>query len=53
VSPLAQGPGWLKPIVTRLNHRWEFHDTKLSTRVKGAFHALALDDRQAMFAPTL
>ena len=28
------GPRWLKPIVTRLNHRWEFHDTKLSTRVK-------------------
>ena len=47
------GPRWLKPIVTRLNHRWEFHDTKLSTRVKGAFHALAIDERRAVFAPTL
>jgi len=47
------GPRWLKPIVTRLNHRWEFHDTKLSTRVKGAFHALAIDERRAAFAPTL
>lgn len=47
------GPRWLKPIVTRLNHRWEFHDTKLSTRVDGAFHALAIDERRAAFKPTL
>jgi uncharacterized protein (DUF2235 family) len=47
------GPRWLKPIVARLNHRWEFHDTKLSTRVDGAFHALAIDERRAAFAPAL
>jgi type VI secretion system (T6SS) phospholipase Tle1-like effector len=47
------GPRWLKPIVKRLNHRWEFHDTKLSTRVDGAFHALAIDERRAAFEPTL
>jgi uncharacterized protein (DUF2235 family) len=47
------GPRWLKPIVTQLNHRWEFHDTKLSTRVDGAFHALAIDERRAAFEPTL
>jgi uncharacterized protein (DUF2235 family) len=47
------GPRWLKPIATRLNRRWEFHDTKLSTRVNGAFHALAIDERRAAFAPTL
>lgn len=47
------GPRWLKPVVTRLNHRWEFHDTRLSTRVDGAFHALAIDERRAVFAPTL
>lgn len=47
------GPSWLKPIVTRLNHRWAFHDTKLSTRVNGAFHALAIDEQRAAFAPTL
>jgi len=47
------GPSWLKPIVTRLNHRWAFHDTKLSTQVNGAFHALAIDEQRAAFAPTL
>lgn len=36
-----------------LNHRWAFHDTKLSTRVNGAFHALAIDEQRAAFAPTL
>ena len=49
----ALGPRWLKPIVTRINHRWEFHDTNLSTRVRGAFHALAIDEKRAAFAPTL
>jgi uncharacterized protein (DUF2235 family) len=47
------GPRWLKPIVKRLNHRWEFHDTKLSTRVEGAFHALAVDEQRAAFEPAL
>jgi uncharacterized protein (DUF2235 family) len=47
------GPRWLKPIVTRINHRWEFHDTKLSTRVKGAFQALAIDEQRAAFAPAV
>ena len=49
----ALGPRWLKPVVTWVNHRWEFHDTKLSTRVKGAFQALAIDEQRAAFAPTL
>ena len=49
----ALGPRWLKPIVTRINHRWAFHNTDLSTRVKGAFHALAIDEQRAAFAPTL
>ena len=47
------GPRWLKPIVRRLNHRWEFHDTNLSTRVDGAFQALAIDEKRAVFEPTL
>jgi hypothetical protein len=47
------GPGWLKPIVRRLNHRWEFHDTQLSARVDGAFQALAIDERRAALVPTL
>ncbi|MER7786997.1 DUF2235 domain-containing protein [Streptomyces sp. NPDC097640] len=49
----ALGPRWMRPVVRRLNHRWEFHDTKLSTRVDGAFHALAIDERRAAFEPTL
>ncbi|MFD8387066.1 DUF2235 domain-containing protein [Streptomyces sp. NPDC059679] len=49
----ALGPRWLKPVIRRLNHRWEFHDTKLSTRVDGAFHALAIDEQRSAFEPTL
>jgi uncharacterized protein (DUF2235 family) len=49
----ALGPRWLQPIVKRLNHRSEFHDTKLSTWVDGAFHALAIDEQRAAFEPTL
>jgi hypothetical protein len=47
------GPRWLKPVLTWLNRRWEFHDTKLSTWVDGAFHALAIDEQRAAFVPTL
>ena len=47
------GPRLLKPVVRWLNHRWEFHDTRLSTWVDGAFHALAIDERRAAFEPTL
>ncbi len=47
------GPRWLKPVLKWLNRRWEFHDTKLSTWVDGAFHALAIDERRAAFEPTL
>ncbi|GAA0704091.1 DUF2235 domain-containing protein [Dokdonella soli] len=33
--------------------RYRFHDTELSSIVKYAYHALALDERRADFAPTL
>jgi uncharacterized protein (DUF2235 family) len=49
----ALGPRWLQPIVARLNSPYQFHDTKLSTRVNGAFHALAIDERRKAFEPTL
>jgi uncharacterized protein (DUF2235 family) len=49
----ALGPRWLQPVVTRINRRWAFHDTNLSTHVKGAFHALAIDEQRSAFAPTL
>ncbi len=36
-----------------VNHRWEFHDTRLSTSVDAAFQALAIDERRRPFAPAL
>lgn len=47
------GSGWLKPVVNRFNHRWAFHDTELSSWVKAAFHALAIDEQRSAFQPTL
>jgi uncharacterized protein (DUF2235 family) len=47
------GASWLKPVVSVVDRRWAFHDTELSSRVKGAFHALAIDEQRAPFTPTL
>ncbi|MPY64658.1 DUF2235 domain-containing protein, partial [Streptomyces spongiae] len=47
------GPGWTKPVVDMVNRRWAFHDTELSSHVKGAFHALAIDEQRSAFRPTL
>ncbi len=33
--------------------KYEFHDTELSSTVKHAYHALAIDERRAPFAPAL
>ncbi|MGY3206212.1 DUF2235 domain-containing protein [Streptomyces sp. TE5632] len=43
----------LQPAVNRFNHRWAFHDTELSSWIKGAFHALAIDEKRSAFRPTL
>ncbi|WEO99781.1 DUF2235 domain-containing protein [Streptomyces sp. FXJ1.172] len=43
----------LDPVVDRINHRWAFHDTQLSSRVRAAFHALAIDEQRSAFRPTL
>ncbi|MFC8669704.1 DUF2235 domain-containing protein [Streptomyces sp. NPDC057199] len=40
------GPRWLP-------RRHAFHDTELSSWVKGAFHALAIDEQRGRFRPTL
>ncbi|OEJ56862.1 hypothetical protein BGM19_01255 [Streptomyces agglomeratus] len=40
------GPRWLP-------RRGAFHDTELSSSVKGAFHALAIDEQRRPFRPTL
>jgi hypothetical protein len=47
------GPRWLKPVVNMVNRRWAFHDTELGSHVKGAFHALAIDEQRTAFRPTL
>ncbi|GGR32115.1 DUF2235 domain-containing protein [Streptomyces netropsis] len=46
------GPWWRKPV-DLANRRWGFHDTELSSWVKGAFHALAVDEQRTPFRPTL
>ncbi|MGW5974734.1 DUF2235 domain-containing protein [Streptomyces sp. NPDC055186] len=46
------GSWWHKPI-DLVNRRWGFHDTQLSSWVKGAFHALAIDEQRTPFRPTL
>jgi uncharacterized protein (DUF2235 family) len=43
--------GWY--LIPWLNRRWEFHDTELSSRVRAAYQALAIDERRGAFAPTL
>jgi hypothetical protein len=41
-------------LFDRLNHtRFAFHDVSLSSRIKNAFHALAIDERRGPFVPTL
>ncbi|KPC60739.1 DUF2235 domain-containing protein [Streptomyces chattanoogensis] len=47
------GPRWFKPVVGMVNRRWAFHDTALSSHVKAAFHALAVDEQRTAFEPTL
>ncbi|MGC0339992.1 DUF2235 domain-containing protein [Streptomyces sp. SLBN-8D4] len=44
---------FLRPLVSRFNKHWAFHDTDLSTWVNGAFHALAIDEQRSAFPPTL
>jgi uncharacterized protein (DUF2235 family) len=40
-------------LAALVNHRWEFHDTTLSSTVDGAFQALAIDEKRGPFQPTL
>jgi uncharacterized protein (DUF2235 family) len=42
--------GFRPPLLSRL---WRFHDTKLSSYVLHAYHALAIDERRRPFKPTL
>ncbi|NMO91173.1 DUF2235 domain-containing protein [Actinomycetospora sp. TBRC 11914] len=40
-------------LVDVLNRPWQFHDTRLSSTVDAACHAVAVDERRRPFRPTL
>lgn len=40
-------------LLNRFNRRWQFHDTKLSSTVESAFHALAIDEKRPSFTPSI
>ncbi|MEU0084618.1 DUF2235 domain-containing protein [Streptomyces sp. NPDC006274] len=44
---------WLQPAANRYNRRWAFHNTELSSWVRAAFHALAIDEQRSAFRPAL
>lgn len=35
------------------NRKYQFHDVKLSSQIKYAYHAIAMDERRRIFKPTL
>lgn len=43
----------LGPLARRVNRRWAFHDTELSSHVDAAFHVLAIDEKRGPFEPTI
>jgi uncharacterized protein (DUF2235 family) len=48
-------PGWewLSERLTGWEEMWGFHDTRLSSHVKFAYHALAIDETREPFKPTM
>jgi uncharacterized protein (DUF2235 family) len=48
-------PGWdrLAEVFTGWERLWGFHDTRLSSHVRHACHALAIDEQRTAFRPTL
>jgi len=46
-------PSVFGPIAKLWNRKYEFHDTYLSSSVKSARHAVAIDERRRTFPPTL
>ncbi|OLZ59230.1 hypothetical protein AV521_45830 [Streptomyces sp. IMTB 2501] len=50
--PWLGGRG-MNPLLHLLNRRSQFHDPKLSSRVDGAFQALAIDEERPPYKPTL
>lgn len=50
VGSLGIPIGWLRWITKR---KYQFHDVQLSSQVKNAYHALAIDEKRSTFKPTL
>ena len=48
-------PGWerVSGVFTGWERLWGFHDTQLSSHVRHAYHALAIDEQRPAFRPTL
>jgi uncharacterized protein (DUF2235 family) len=42
--------GFRPPVLSK---RWSFHDTTLSSHVRAAYHAIAIDEQRGPFKPTL
>lgn len=49
----ALGCPKLMPGATWFNRKYRHHDAKLTSKVKGARHALAIDERRVLFEPVL
>jgi uncharacterized protein (DUF2235 family) len=47
------GWDWLSKRITGWEELWGFHDTQLSSHVKFAYHALAIDETREPFKPTM
>lgn len=52
VGALGIPIGFIRKILNR-GDRYQFHDTKLSKKVKYAFHAIGIDEKRQPFKPTL
>ena len=49
VPRIAWIPSWIDNL---FNQKYQFHNTKLSSTVKFAFHAVSIDERRKAFLPT-
>jgi len=49
----ALGLPWFLPFASNFNAKYQFHDTKLSSSVLSARHAVGLDERRKTFPPHL
>ncbi len=53
VGALGVPASLLGPVASLWNRKYKFHDTKLSSMVRAARHAVALDERRVFYRPSL